>query len=115
MTESEVIKLLTMIVAAYPNMKAVTKLQVKIWHESLKDVPVEVALANAKKHIMTSQFPPTIAEIRGNNNQNQNRFHNFKQYSSKYTEEEIEDMCRRKRESYYQKLEGGRKALESRS
>lgn len=113
MTKSEVIKLLTMLAAAYPNMKEVTELQVRLWYESLKDIPIEVGLANARKHIMTNQYPPTIAEIRGNNIQNQNRFHNFKQYSSRFTTEEIEDICRRKRESYYLQLEGKRKALKS--
>ncbi len=113
MTESEVIKLLTMIAAAYPNMKAVTKLQVKIWHESLKDIPVKVALANAKKHIMTNQYPPTIAEILGTNKNNANKFHNFSQYSSRFTSEQIEDVCRKKRERHYFKLEEKRKALKS--
>lgn len=104
MTKSEVIKLLTMLAAAYPNMKEVTELQVRLWYESLKDIPVEVGLANARKHIMTSQFPPTIAEILGTSKNNANRFHNFKQHSVRYTEEEIEAICKSKRDSYYLKL-----------
>lgn len=64
MTESEVIKLLAMLAAAYPNMKEVNEIQVTLWHDCLKDIDSRVALAAIKKNILESPFPPTIADIR---------------------------------------------------
>lgn len=64
MTKPEVIKLLGMLAAAYPNMKEINSLQVELWHDCLKDVDKDVALAAIKKNILESPFPPTIADIR---------------------------------------------------
>lgn len=51
--------------AAYPsNNFLTTKDSISIWHEMLQDLPYEVAQAAAKEYIGTSQYPPTIAEIR---------------------------------------------------
>ena len=105
MTKPEVIKLLAMIAAAYPNMKEVDKATVELWHEYLKDLPLKEGLENVKKHIMTSQFPPTIADILGTKALKGNRFHNFKQYSNRFTEEEIENICRKKRENHMLQIE----------
>lgn len=64
MTKPEVIKLLAMIAAAYPNMKEVNEVQINIWYDCLKDVNKDIALASVKKHILESTFPPSVAEIR---------------------------------------------------
>lgn len=34
-----------------------------IWHDLLQDIPFEEAQKSLRKHIKTSQYPPTIAEI----------------------------------------------------
>ncbi|SCG82697.1 hypothetical protein DW1_1124 [Proteiniborus sp. DW1] len=64
MTKPEVIKLLAMLAAAYPNMKEVNEVQINLWYDCLKDIDTKVALAAIKKHILESTFPPSIAEIR---------------------------------------------------
>lgn len=64
MTKPEVIKLLAIIAAAYPNMKEVNEVQINIWYDCLKDIDVKVALTAIKKHILESTFPPSIADIR---------------------------------------------------
>ena len=64
MKKKEVIKLLGIIAAAYPNMKEVDEVTVAIWYECLKDVDVKPAQAAVKKHILESIFPPSIADIR---------------------------------------------------
>ncbi len=110
MKKTDVIKLLGMLAAAYPNMKEVDEVMVEVWYSCLKDISVKEGLANARGHIITSPFPPTIADILGETKSNKNKFHNFKQYSSKFTAEEIEEICRKKRESYYRKL-GEKKEL----
>ena len=35
-----------------------------IWYELLKDLDYMIAQAAVQKHMITSKFPPTIAEIR---------------------------------------------------
>lgn len=67
MQRSEVIKILGMISAAYPNMKAIDITMVDIWLECLKDIDIETALMVIKKNILESPFPPTIADIRKQN------------------------------------------------
>lgn len=67
MKKTEVIKLLAVISAAYPNMKTVEDSMVEIWLDCLKDIDTETALKIAKKHILESPFPPTIADIRKQN------------------------------------------------
>lgn len=37
---------------------------VNIWHEFLKDDDAERVFGNFKKHVRTSKFPPTIAELK---------------------------------------------------
>ena len=94
-----------MIAAADPNRKEVDNATVELWDGCLKDLSLKEGLENVKKHIMTSQFPPTIADILGTKALKENRFHNFKQYSNSLTEEEIEDICRRKRENHMLQIE----------
>mgnify|MGYP000374152265 CR=1 FL=1 len=64
MRKSDVIKLLGMLSAAYPNMKEVNEVTVGLWFDCLKDVDVEPALMAIKKHILESPYPPSIADIR---------------------------------------------------
>lgn len=64
MQKTDVIKILGMISAAYPNMKAVDAAMVEIWFDCLKDIDIEVALTIVKKNILESPFPPTIADLR---------------------------------------------------
>lgn len=64
MKKKEVIKLLGIIAAAYPNMKEVDEATVALWYECLKDVDVKPALVAVKKHILESIYPPSIADIR---------------------------------------------------
>ena len=64
MKKSDVIKLLAMLSAAYPNMKEVTNITVDIWYDCLKDIDSNVALTAIKKHILESPFPPVVADIR---------------------------------------------------
>ena len=111
MTKSEVIKLLAMLSAAYPNMKEVDKVTVEIWYECLKDIDVKDGLIATRKHIMKSPFPPTIADIRGIKTAKKTGFHNFKQQSDKYTEAQLEEICRKKREEYSLKLQGKKEIL----
>lgn len=37
----------------------------KVWYKNLKDISYELAEVAVERHICTSKFPPTIAEIRG--------------------------------------------------
>lgn len=64
MKKTDVIKLLGMLAAAYPNMKEVDEVMVDIWYECLKDIDIKVGIAAIKKNILESPFPPTIADIR---------------------------------------------------
>lgn len=105
MTKSETIKLLAMLSAAYPNMKEINKVQVELWCECLKDISKEEGLKSARKHILDSPFPPTIADIRNIKVNKKTRFHNFNQRSDRYTAAELEEICRRKREKYSMKLQ----------
>jgi len=65
MTKKEVIQILGVLGAAYPNM-AVSEKTVDIWAELLKDIPFEVAKVVVKKHILENTYPPSIADIRRN-------------------------------------------------
>ena len=111
MTKPEVIKLLAMLSAAYPNMKEVDKVTVGLWYECLKDIDVKDGLIATRKHIMKSPFPPTIADIRGIKTAKKTGFHNFKQRSDQYSEAQLEEICRRKREERLLKLQGKKEIL----
>lgn len=111
MTESEVIKLLGMIYSAYPNMKEVTQTTVNLWYECLKDMNVKDGLIAAKKHILKSPYPPTIADIRKAKTTKETKFHNFRQRSDMYSEDEIEEIVCRKREEHLLKSQGQSKIL----
>ncbi|WEK53287.1 MAG: replicative helicase loader/inhibitor [Candidatus Cohnella colombiensis] len=62
MKDTEAIKIMALITTAYPN-RPWTDEQTELWIEMLAPVPFERAKANIRNHIMTNQFPPTIAEV----------------------------------------------------
>lgn len=63
MKKTEVVQLLAVINAAFPNMQ-ITETTVELWHELLGDLDFELAKAAVKKLILESPYPPTIADIR---------------------------------------------------
>lgn len=68
MTREDVIKLLMMIQAAYPNYKPQDKtVTVNMWHEMLKDYEANAVLASFKAYIGTDQsgFAPSIGQLLG--------------------------------------------------
>ena len=64
MKKTETIKIMGMLAAAYPNAKVVTEAQVEVWHECLQDLDTQQTLTATRKHIMESQYYPTIHDIR---------------------------------------------------
>jgi len=58
----EVKKLLEQITGIYLNVK-LSKDTAGIWAECLRDIPYKQAKNNLIKHIKSSKFPPTIADI----------------------------------------------------
>ena len=66
MTREDVIKLLMMIQAAYPNYKPTDKtVTVNMWHEMLKEYDENSAMLGLKEFIKTdtSGFAPSIGQI----------------------------------------------------
>lgn len=57
-------RILGVIAAAYPAFKIDNVMQVKIWHESLKDYDYEQIKMAVQKHILENKWPPSIAEVR---------------------------------------------------
>lgn len=52
--------------AAYPSVNFLQdEYSMRLWYKLLQDIDYAVAETAAYKHICTSKFPPTIAEIRG--------------------------------------------------
>lgn len=60
----EVAELYRHIKKYYPAFDASPE-RIKDDHRYLRDYPVEAAKENVDQHIMTSKYPPNIAEIRG--------------------------------------------------
>lgn len=63
MAPSEVAKLLAVIAAAYPGFE-VDDIRLRVWTQMLSDLDYSVANIAVNRHIATSRFAPTIAEIR---------------------------------------------------
>jgi hypothetical protein len=63
MTKAEVTKLLTITAAMYPKFE-ISNIKIELWADLIGDIPFKVAQAALKKVMMTSEFPPTVAEIR---------------------------------------------------
>lgn len=64
MDKKEFTRLASIIRAYYPNALRDGE-SLNLWYEQLQDVPFAEAESNLKKHVSTSKFVPTIAEIRG--------------------------------------------------
>ena len=63
MTKQEFAILAKAIRAVYPNMLADDGAK-NVWYELLKDLDYRPASAALQRHLQTSKFPPTIADIR---------------------------------------------------
>jgi hypothetical protein len=61
---SDVILLFAELVENYPNFDD-SEANIDRHYKYLHDLPFDVAMKNIEQHIMTSKWPPTIAEIRG--------------------------------------------------
>lgn len=64
MTRDDVIMLIAELVESYPNFDD-SDATIDRHYKYLHDFPFDVAFKNIERHIMTSKWPPTIAEIRG--------------------------------------------------
>ncbi|QSF42695.1 hypothetical protein [Paenibacillus tianjinensis] len=64
MNKLEVAKLYKTIKKRYSNFDASLQ-AVEEDLDMLKDIPYDVAVSNIRQHIMTSDFPPKISQIRG--------------------------------------------------
>jgi len=62
MQKQQVNEIMLLITGAYQNFEP-TKERVKTWRMMLEDMEYELAVKRIKQHILTSKFPPTIAEI----------------------------------------------------
>lgn len=63
MQPAEIAKLLTVIAANYPGF-AVDEIKHGLWSDMLADIDYPTANMAVKRHIATSRFAPTIADIR---------------------------------------------------
>lgn len=63
MTKAEVVKLLTITSAIYPKFE-VSEIKIELWADLIGDIPFPIAQAALKKVMLTSEFPPTVAQIR---------------------------------------------------
>ena len=63
MVEVDVCKLMAVIAAAYPRFE-VDEFKKQVWFDMLGDLPYELAQMAAKKIILESPYPPTVADIR---------------------------------------------------
>lgn len=65
MKEKEFVKIADAIKTAYPKFDALSNKQaIELWYGMLKDLSYETCSQALKKHIVTSPFPPTIADLR---------------------------------------------------
>lgn len=63
MTKNETSKILAVLAAAFPRFEP-DKLMLDVWHEMLGDLEYTVMQLAAKKCMINSVFPPSIAEVR---------------------------------------------------
>lgn len=63
MNRAEVAELFKKIKRAYSSFDVMDIEKVDEWQSYLKNVSLEVALENLRRHIATEKFPPTIAEL----------------------------------------------------
>lgn len=63
MLKSELIKIITALSEVYPKFE-VNEMKTSIFYDLLKDLEYPVVQAAVRKHMLLSEFPPTVAEIR---------------------------------------------------
>jgi hypothetical protein len=63
MLKSDLLKIMTALAEVYPKF-VVNEMKTNIFYDLLKDLEYPVLETAVKKHIVTSEFPPTIAELR---------------------------------------------------
>ena len=64
MNRTETAQLLTLIAETYNQKFELSESKVEAWHSLLQDLDWPLAQAAVKRHILTSKWPPTVAEIR---------------------------------------------------
>lgn len=68
MNKRETVELFAVASAAYPRLQEIApdlmQATINLWASMLADLSKELALAALQRHISTSRFPPTIAELR---------------------------------------------------
>jgi hypothetical protein len=63
MKESEVVKLLAIISAAWPSFE-LTEVRMQVWSQALADIDYAAGTTAVMRVLETSEFPPTVAAIR---------------------------------------------------
>lgn len=65
MTKGEFVKIADAIKTFYPTDKLLpNKEAMQLWYQELQDLPYEIAMVAVRKHVNTSRFPPTVADLR---------------------------------------------------
>ncbi|TVX93021.1 replicative helicase loader/inhibitor [Paenibacillus agilis] len=64
MNRAEVFELMIEIKANYPNFDTSDE-EAERYYSFLQDFPLDAAMENIRRHILTDEFPPKIANIRG--------------------------------------------------
>ncbi|MCG7410593.1 replicative helicase loader/inhibitor [Paenibacillus sp. ACRRX] len=62
----EVTKILSLITTAFQTVEMTDEF-IALWETMLKDVDYALAAQNLHKHMLSSKYPPTIADIAANN------------------------------------------------
>lgn len=62
-TKAETAKLLTIIAAMYPKFE-INNMKIELWFDMIGDLSFQVAQTAVKKVMLTSEFPPTVAQVR---------------------------------------------------
>jgi len=63
MVKSEMMKLLTVLTEVYPKFE-VNDIKAQVFYELLGDLDYSILQTAIKKHMLTNDYPPTIAELR---------------------------------------------------
>jgi len=63
MLKSDLLKIMTALAEVYPKF-VVNEMKTNIFYDLLKDLEYPVLQTAVRKHILLSEFPPTIAELR---------------------------------------------------
>ena len=63
MNRDQIKEVFKILAYAYPKFE-VNSEKIDFWHKYLSDQNPAVVMKKAEKHVMTNSFPPTIAELR---------------------------------------------------